>query len=121
MSSLFQICKNASPFLFGFLLIVATEANSAEQAEDIYKTYCSQCHGMQGDGMGINIRDMSVQPRDHTDKKQMSARSDEELYKAIKEGGQALSKSLLMPAWEGVLTDDEIKGLVRYLRNLCNC
>ena len=71
--------------------------------------------------MGVNIPDMSVQPRDHTDSKEMSARSDAELFKAIKEGGRAVDKSLLMPAWRGVLSDEQINGLVRYLRQLCKC
>ena len=96
-------------------------SGAAERADDVYKTYCWQCHGMEGNGMGINIPDMSVQPRDHTDSKEMSARSDAELFKAIKEGGRSIDKSLLMPAWEGVLSDEQIKGLVRYLRQLCNC
>lgn len=94
---------------------------AGEKPEDIYKTYCWQCHGMQGDGMGINIPDMSVQPRDHTDNKEMSVRSDEELFKAIKEGGRSIGKSLLMPAWEGVLSDEDVQDLVQYLRKLCNC
>ncbi|MDZ7784769.1 MAG: hypothetical protein U5K56_18095 [Halioglobus sp.] len=34
-------------------------------------------------------RDMSVQPRDHTDPEEMAARTDEELAKAIKHGGKA--------------------------------
>ena len=96
-------------------------AGAAERAEDIYKTYCWQCHGMHGNGMGVNIPDMSVQPRDHTDSKEMSARSDAELFKAIKEGGRSIDKSLLMPAWGGVLSDEQIKGLVGYLRQLCKC
>ena len=94
---------------------------AGEQAQLIYKTYCWQCHGMKGNGMGINIRDMSVQPRDHTDPKEMSSRSDEDLFKAIKLGGRAVEKSVLMPPWEGVLSDDEIHELVRYLRELCQC
>lgn len=96
-------------------------AHAQDLAEAHYKTYCWQCHGMTGDGMGINIPDMSVQPRDHTDKKEMSARSDEELFTAIKEGGRAIGKSILMPAWEGILSDKEIHDLVRYLRELCDC
>jgi len=71
--------------------------------------------------MGVNVRDMSVQPRDHSDAKEMSTRSDADLFKAIKEGGQAITKSVLMPPWDGVLTDDEIHRLVRYLRKLCRC
>ena len=96
-------------------------AGAAERAEDVYKTYCWQCHGMHGNGMGVNIPDMSVQPRDHTDAKEMSARSDADLFKAIKEGGQAIEKSVLMPPWGEVLNDDEIKMLVAYLRELCQC
>jgi len=108
-------------FLAGVLLLTAGQAVAAEQAEMIYKTYCWQCHGMQGNGMGVNVRDMSVQPRDHSDSKEMSTRSDAELFKAIKEGGQAITKSVLMPPWDGVLTDDEIHALVLYLRELCKC
>lgn len=106
--------------LLAWLLFVPV-TSAAERAEDIYKTYCWQCHGMQGNGMGINIPDMSVQPRNHTDSKEMSARSDEELFKAIKEGGRSIGKSLLMPAWSDVLNDEETKELVRYLRELCKC
>ena len=109
---------------FGAALAAATMAgpsSAAERAEDLYKTYCWQCHGMKGDGNGINVRDMSVQPRDHTDAKAMSARTDEELFTAIKKGGQAINKSVLMPPWDGVLSDEEIHSLVRYLRELCQC
>lgn len=94
---------------------------AATEGKQLYQVYCAQCHGMQGNGKGINIRDMSVQPRDHTDAKAMSARSDADLFKAIKEGGQAINKSLLMPPWGDVLKDSEIEELVKYLRTLCQC
>ena len=104
------------------LLTVAPKLYANDSpGKQLYHVYCSQCHGMQGNGKGINIRDMSVQPRDHTDAKAMSARSDAELFKAIKEGGQAINKSLLMPPWGDVLSDAEIKELVKYLRTLCQC
>lgn len=96
-------------------------ASAGEAAADNYKTYCAQCHGTRGDGKGVNARDMSVQPRDHTDAKAMSARSDEQLFKVIKEGGLAIEKSLLMPPWAGTLSDQEIHDLVKYLRELCQC
>ncbi len=94
---------------------------SAESAKDNYRTYCMQCHGMAGQGMGLNIQDMSVQPRDHTDTKAMSTRTDSELFKVIKEGGLAISKSSLMPPWADTLTDNEIDDLVKHLRKLCQC
>ncbi len=93
----------------------------AATAEENYRAYCGQCHGMSGDGMGVNIDNMSVQPRDHTDKKSMSARSDAELFKVIKEGGLSIEKSVLMPPWAAVMSDAEIKAIVEYLRELCEC
>jgi mono/diheme cytochrome c family protein len=110
-------------FLVGLLGLAAMpfSAVAASDGAALYKTYCSQCHGMQGNGKGVNVRDMSVQPRDHTDPKEMGTRSDADLFKAIKEGGQAISKSVLMPPWGAVLSDDEIHALVTYLRQLCQC
>lgn len=93
----------------------------AETAQDNYRTYCVQCHGLEGNGKGINVPDMSTQPRDHTDAKEMSARTHQELFKVIKEGGQAINKSVLMPPWNDTLTDEEILGLVVYLHELCQC
>ncbi len=92
-----------------------------EAAADLYRTYCVQCHGLKGKGSGINVRDMSVQPRDHTDAEGMGALSDDHIFKAIKEGGPAVTKSVLMPPWGGVLSDAEIRSLVDYLRTLCGC
>lgn len=86
-----------------------------------YRTYCTQCHGVKGDGKGINVRDMSVQPRNHMDAKEMSTRSDDDIFKVIKEGGVAINKSVLMPPWGDILSDDEIRGLVSHLRKLCQC
>jgi cytochrome c oxidase cbb3-type subunit 3 len=103
------------------LLVWSMSASAAEKAADNYRTYCTQCHGMQGNGKGINVRDMSVQPRDHTDAKEMSARSDDDLYKVIKDGGVAINKSVLMPPWGDIFSDEEIRGLVAHLREMCQC
>jgi cytochrome c oxidase cbb3-type subunit 3 len=109
------------------LLLVMTLAGVtalAHAADDtrgkqLYTVYCTQCHGTQGDGKGMNAAFMSVQPRDHTDKKEMSARTDEELFKVIQQGGKSINKSVLMPAWNGNLKDDDIHALVAHLRALC--
>jgi cytochrome c oxidase cbb3-type subunit 3 len=109
-------------FLLVLLLaVISAQAQAKETATDNYKAYCMQCHGMAGNGKGVNIRDMSVMPRDHTDAKAMSGRSDETLFKVIKEGGPSIEKSVLMPPWDGVFSDEEIKDLVQHLRMLCKC
>jgi cytochrome c oxidase cbb3-type subunit 3 len=81
-----------------------------------YNVYCVQCHGINRDGNGVNSRDMAVKPRDHTDSKAMGDTPDDVLFKAIKSGGLSVTKSVLMPRWEGVLSDEEIKEMVSYLR-----
>lgn len=104
----------------GAATLLAAGAAQAEEpaphAVKLYTTYCVQCHGMNRDGNGVNSRDMAVKPRDHTDSKAMGDTPDELLFKAIKEGGLSVNKSVLMPRWGGVLSDDEIKELVTYLR-----
>ncbi len=102
-------------------LALAMPVAAREAAADNYRTYCTQCHGRDGNGKGINIRDMSVQPRDHTDARAMSGRSDEALFKVIKEGGPSIDKSVLMPPWGDTFSDDEIRDLVAHLRTLCRC
>lgn len=96
-------------------------ANAVEKPADIYKNYCWQCHGKNGNGQGVNVNDMPADPRNHSSASEMSPLSDEDIFKAIKEGGQAVKKSVLMPPWGSVLTDEEIRGLVKYLRTLCQC
>ena len=93
---------------------MAQDANS--RAAKLYNVYCVQCHGINRDGNGVNSRDMAVKPRDHTDTKGMGDTPDDVLFKAIKGGGLAVGKSVLMPKWEGVMSDDEIKEMVAYLR-----
>ena len=91
----------------------------AEHGKVIYHVYCTQCHGVQGDGKGLNAASLSIQPRDHTDTAEMGARTDEDLFKAIKHGGKAVNKSVLMPNWDANLSDADIHALVAHLRELC--
>lgn len=105
-------------------MLPANAADANEQyAKAIrnYDTYCVQCHGINRNGRGINSRDMSVQPRDHTDAKTMGDIPENEVLKVIKEGGLAVNKSVLMPAWGHVLNETEIREMAAYLRHVCNC
>ena len=97
------------------------EEDGIESAAKNYRLYCMQCHGISGHGSGINSRDMAVPARNHSNGKYMQARSDAELFKVIKEGGTSISKSALMPPWKSLLTDAEIKDLVKHVRKLCQC
>lgn len=117
-SSSLKVLKIAATLCAPLLLASALPA-WGEDGKTLYRIYCTQCHGVEGLGNGVNVPAMSVQPRNHRDRSEMSARTDEELFKAIKHGGKRINKSVLMPAWGTNLNDDEINALVLYLRELC--
>ncbi|HEX8369375.1 MAG TPA: c-type cytochrome [Pyrinomonadaceae bacterium] len=89
-----------------------------ERSESLYKIYCSQCHGVNGNGKGINAPSLFVAPRNHTSFDEMSILNDDRISAAVKFGGAAVGKSSLMPAWNGILSDADIQLLVVYLRKL---
>ncbi|MEE9614221.1 MAG: cytochrome c [Thermodesulfobacteriota bacterium] len=98
------------------------EGGEGGEGRRLYLQWCSQCHGIEGRGDGINSTpDLKVNPRDHTDTLFMSTRSDENLNDVIRGGGTSVAKSSIMPPWRATLTDEEIKTLIGYLRELCNC
>jgi hypothetical protein len=53
--------------------------------------------------------------KDYTDAKVQAGFTDEEAFKALKEGLKDKEDKTLMKPVEG-LSDDEIKGLVKYVR-----
>ncbi|GAA0750601.1 c-type cytochrome [Ideonella azotifigens] len=90
---------------------------SAPRGALVYRVVCSQCHGVDGDGRGINARFLSVEPRNHRGP-EMDKLGDEHLYRVIRYGGTAVDKSALMPSWASVLNDAEIQDVIAYLKTL---
>lgn len=108
--------------IFAFAQPSAAAADDQfKHAERLYDTYCAQCHGINRDGNGVNSAFMSVQPRDHSDPKGMGDIPNSEILDVIKNGGLAANKSVLMPAWGEVFTEDEVNELAAYLRHVCQC
>jgi cytochrome c oxidase cbb3-type subunit 3 len=91
------------------------------EAKSNYAMYCSPCHGDTGKGNGPQAEAMEAPPRNHTDGNYLSTRTDDQLFKAIKGGGQAMGFTSSMPPFDNLLTEEEIKGMVKYVRTLCNC
>lgn len=103
------------------VVLMPSVGSAAPPVEQIYDTYCVQCHGLKRNGTGVNLPGLSTRPRDHTDTKAMGDTPDDEIFKAIKEGGLSVNKSALMPPWGNILTDPQITELVQYLRTVCHC
>ena len=108
-------------FLLCFFISLSL-SHAETDGRTLYLYWCSQCHGLEGKGDGVNSTpDMLINPRDHTDAAFMSTKTDKQLEEVIRGGGASVSKSAIMPPWDATLTDQEIKALILYLRKLCNC
>ncbi|MBI5637093.1 MAG: c-type cytochrome [Nitrospinae bacterium] len=109
-------------FAFGFGAGPAfAESDEMGNAENNYRLYCTSCHGPNGDGKGQLAEALAVPPRDHTDASKMGKRTDEQLFKAISEGGDAVGLDSGMPPHNTILQKEDIRSMVKYLRKLCNC
>jgi mono/diheme cytochrome c family protein len=101
-----------------FLTIAVTAAAvlsaSAADAKANFEKSCAKCHGPDGKGQTKMGQKLGI--KDLTDAKVQDGFTDEVGFKAIKEGLKDKDGKTQMKAAEG-LSDDDIKGLVKYVRS----
>jgi mono/diheme cytochrome c family protein len=95
------------------LLMAGAVSLRAADAKEIYEKDCAKCHG--ADGKGKTKMGEKMGAKDYTDAKVQAELKDAEMVKAIKEGVKDKEDKTKMKAF-GDLTDEEIKGLVAYIR-----
>jgi len=98
-----MICTMA----LGMLLAAAIPA-AADDAAALYKSKCQVCHGADGKGTAAGQK---MGAKDFQSP-EVAKQSDADLAKITKEGKGK------MPKYDGKLTDDQIKGLIKYIRTL---
>jgi mono/diheme cytochrome c family protein len=87
----------------------------------LYERFCASCHGLAGEGDGYNAQYLPVTPTRHADSSYMSTRPDDTLFDGIHAGGHILGRSHRMPGFGQRLESDEIRAIIRYIRELCHC
>ncbi|GBD39020.1 hypothetical protein HRbin37_01282 [bacterium HR37] len=104
-------------------MVVATNtAGDPSKGKEKFEQICASCHGPEGKGDGPAAAALEPKPRDLSDASYVSTLSDEHLFKVIKEGGAAVGKSPLMPAWGNTLSDGDINNVIAFIRKeLCKC
>ena len=91
------------------LVALCGSAFAADQhAEDLYKSKCQGCHGPDGKGSVIGKK---LGARDFHDPAVVKM-SQAELITTTTDGKNK------MPAYKGKLTDDEIKSLAKYIKEM---
>jgi len=92
----------------------------SDAIEAIYMKRCSQCHGEDGDGLGVAADRMYPAPRDFTlglfkyktTHADSEFPSDEDFRVTIREGLTGTA----MPGWKTLLSDKEIDGLILLIK-----
>ncbi len=96
-------------------------ASTDSHGKAVYDAHCVECHGKTGKGDGPAAMILMPHPRDFSSGRYKirstetgSLPTDEDLTRSIRQGlfGTA------MPAWQGILPDDDIREVVRYIKTL---
>ena len=106
--------KKLVPLFLAALLVPALSLCAAD-AKERYEKDCAKCHG--SDGKGDTKMGKKLGAKDYTDAKVQAEVTDDAAFKAIKDGLKDKEGKALMKPIEGA-TDEEIKGLVAYMRTL---
>ncbi|MFT3783201.1 MAG: cytochrome c [Nibricoccus sp.] len=96
------------------VLALTASAAFAAPASEIWTGQCAKCHG--ADGAGKTKVGQKLKLKDYTDAKVQAEMTDDAIFKAIKEGVKEGDKEK-MKAFSD-LSDEEIHGLVAYVRSL---
>jgi mono/diheme cytochrome c family protein len=105
------IRRSGSVVLLSLLALAVSGSLRAQDAPALYKSKCAACHG--ADGSGNTTMGKSLGAKD-LGSAEVQKQTDAQLTDIVT-NGMAGGK---MPAYKGKLTDDDIKGLVGYLRTL---
>jgi len=97
---------------FGFAAAITA---SAADGKTNWDSLCAKCHGADGKGQTKMGQKLGV--KDFTDAKFQADLKDDAAFKVIKEGKKDADGKTLMKAFD-TLSDEEIKGLVTFVRGL---
>lgn len=84
---------------------------------ELFRVRCASCHGATGRGDGLAASAMDPRPRNLSDASWQSSVSDDDIARAIREGGLARQLSPSMPPHPD-LTNTQLTELVRHVRAL---
>lgn len=84
----------------------------------LFVTYCVACHGVTGRGDGPAAARLEPKPRNLTDDRYMSGKTDQDLSTVISGGSEAIHRFSKMPAWKDFLYAERIRDIIAYIRTL---
>jgi mono/diheme cytochrome c family protein len=100
----------------GVVLAIAAQDAGAitPHVKQIYKMDCAFCHGDNGNGKTDAATSMKLVMLDYTDPKSLEGKTDQQLFDIIRNG----KGDQMPPEDTGRAKDDDVRGLVAYLRSM---
>ena len=92
---------------------VSAPIGSPDRGRAIYLKHCLSCHGLTGNGDGVEAPYLSPRPASLISAG-TSAKSDKELLQIIDQG----KPHTAMRGWNGLLTEEEQRDVLAYIRSL---
>jgi glucose/arabinose dehydrogenase/mono/diheme cytochrome c family protein len=92
------------------------QVGAAPRGRQAFEDLCSRCHGADGSANTPEARAFTPPPRNLQDPAWHARVSDDEIAAVIRDGGPARGMSGSMPGWSSVLSEREIRELVRVIR-----
>lgn len=91
-------------------------ADAAAAGKVIYDERCASCHGPTGAGDGAAAAGLDPKPANLSEV--VPNLGDDFLFWRVNEGGAMEPFNSAMPAWKGILTEEQIWQVIAYLRTL---
>lgn len=101
--------------LIGVALPLAASLGFAAPAAENWENECASCHG--ADGKAQTKQGKKLKVRDYTDAAVQAEMKDDDMLKAIIDGVKVEGKER-MKGFKEILSEDESKELVAYIRKL---
>lgn len=90
------------------------DAATIAKGRGIFERSCTPCHGVNADGNGPAAAGLNPKPANFRDGVRLASHSDAYLFMRISSG----KHDTAMPAFGGVLSEDDRWAILRYLRSL---
>lgn len=100
-----KVIAAASASLALIVVMVGTAmAGDMQKGREVYEMHCVACHGMNGYAIDMTIPSFANGDRMFL--------MDQEMLQSVRNGKN------MMPAFRGLLSDEEIRDVITYLRTL---
>src|SRR5262245_26497026 len=111
-------CRWVGAALIALVMHCGVGAAAESAGKDTYADACASCHGADGRGAPAGTA-ITVPLPDFTDCKFITREGDGNWRYLIAHGGAGLGLSSQMPAFENILTAEQIQATLDYIRTFC--